>query len=119
MKPDAQQLAAAPAEADFTAHLNPPGTWVDFGKVATDGAVKINRETSRLVIFPYPRDRQFKLSLDVKALAPKADARRIKLTALAAGDQRDLGEVPFQMEKGRLVFQTGMAGAGRYAVRWE
>jgi hypothetical protein len=118
-KPDVRQLAATPAEADFTAHLNPPGTWVDFGKVATDGAVKINRDADRLVIFPYPRDCQFKLSLDVKALAPKADGRRIKLTALAAGDQRNLGEVPFQMEKGRLVFQAGMAGAGRYAVSWE
>ena len=30
-------------QADFAAHLNRPGTWIDFGPVATDGAVKINR----------------------------------------------------------------------------
>jgi hypothetical protein len=118
-KPEARQIAAAAAEADFTAHLNPPGTWVDFGKVATDGSVKISREADRLVLFPYPRDRQFKVALEVKALAPKADTRKLKLTALAAGDQHDLGAVPFQMEKGRLVFQAGMAGAGRYVVTWK
>lgn len=119
VKPDARDLAAAPEEADFTAHMNPAGTWVDFGKVATDGAVKINREAGRLVVFPYPRDRQFKVALDLKALSPKANPRKVKLTALAADTQRDLGEVPFQMEQGRLVFQAGMPGAGRYVVTWK
>jgi hypothetical protein len=119
VKPEARDLSGRPAEADFTAHMNPVGTWVDFGKVATDGAVKINREAGRLVIFPYPRDREFKVALDIKALAPKASPRKVKLTALAAATQRDLGEVPFQIEKGRLVFQAGMKGAGRYVVTWK
>src|SRR3990172_7199500 len=34
------------SDEDFTAHTNPPGTWLDFGKVATDGSLKINRESN-------------------------------------------------------------------------
>jgi hypothetical protein len=118
-KPVAQALGATPGEADFSAHLNPAGTWVDFGKVATDGAVKINREANRLVLFPYPRDRQFKVALELKALAPTADFRQLKLRALAVGTQQDLGAVPFTMENGRFVFQPGKAGVGRYMLSWK
>ena len=46
-------------QADFAAHLNRPGTWIDFGPVATDGAVKINRAKDRLVLFPYPATSRF------------------------------------------------------------
>ena len=31
------------------------------------------------------------MSLDLKALAPAADPRKVKVRALAAGDARDLG----------------------------
>ena len=55
--------------ADFNVRLNPEGTWIKFGKLATDGSVKVNREAERLVLFPYPRDRQFRVQLDLKALA--------------------------------------------------
>ena len=55
-------------KADFAAHTNPRGTLVDFGKVTTDGSVKINREKDSLVIFPYPREKKFRVSLDLKSL---------------------------------------------------
>jgi len=106
-------------EADFKAHTNPVGTWVDFGAVATDGAVKINREKERLVLFPYPREKAFRVSLDLKALAPGANPARVKIHALAAGTQQDLGPVDFGREGGRLVLTTGIAGAGRYIVTWQ
>ena len=105
-------------EADFSAHLNRPGTWIDFGPVATDGAVKINRAKDRLVLFPYPRDTPFRVSLDLKTLAPAADTARVKVRALAAGNGRDLGLATFQWDKSRLVITTGLAGAGRYVVQW-
>jgi hypothetical protein len=104
--------------ADFTAHTNPPGTWLEFGPVATDGAVKINRNSDSLVIFPYPRERKFGVSLDVKALAATADLARLQVRALAAGDSHDLGPVEFKLENGRLVFAVGTPGAGRYVVRF-
>ena len=110
---------AVPPEADFKAHTNPSGTWIDFGAIATDGAVKINREQDRLVIFPYPRERAFRVSLDLKALAPAANLSRVQVHALAAGDQRDLGPVEFKTEKGRIAFTLGTPQAGRYVLSWQ
>ncbi|NLZ00616.1 MAG: hypothetical protein GXY25_08775, partial [Pirellulaceae bacterium] len=102
----------------FTAHLNAAGTWIDFGKVATDGAVKIARERERLVVFPYPREKRFRVSLDLKALAPSADPRHVQVVALAAGTREPLGAAEFAWENGRLVLTVGAPGAGRYVVRW-
>ena len=106
-------------EADFAAHLNEPGTWIDFGKVATDGSAKIERQEERLIVLPYPRDQHFRVSLDLGALAPEADRNRIQVTALAAGTQKPLGAADFTWEKGRLVLTVGTPGAGRYEVNWK
>ena len=103
---------------DFTAHTNPPGTWLDFGKVATDGSLKINREANRLVIFPYPRDKSFRASLDLKALAPTAKRTKVQVRALAAETQRDLGPIDFKMEGGQMLLTFATPGAGRYVVTW-
>lgn len=105
-------------EDDFKTHTNPPGTWLDFGKVATDGSLKINREADRLVIFPYPRDNSFRASLDLKTLAPAAKRTKIQVYALAAGTQRNLGPVNFKLENGRLLLTFATRGAGRYVVTW-
>ena len=110
---------APSSDEDFTAHTNPPGTWLDFGKVATDGSLKINRESDRLVIFPYPRDKSFRASLDLKALAPAAKRTRLKIRALAAETQRDLGPVDFKILGGRLLLTFATPGAGRYLVTWQ
>lgn len=114
---DVVKKVVAP-RADFTAHLNAPGTRVDFGKISTDGSVRINKEPSRLVIFPYPRDKAFSLSLDVVAFAPKAKLSRLGVRALEAGTQQDLGKVDFKLDKGRLALTLGRSGAGRYVVEW-
>jgi hypothetical protein len=110
--------AQAP-HADFGARLNPAGTWADFGALATDGSVKVNRGGSALTVFPYPRERAFGIALDLGELAGQpVDPAAAKVHALASGTQADLGEVPCRVERGRLVFQAGTAGAGRYVVRW-
>ena len=103
---------------DFAAHTNPPGTWLDFGKVATDGSLKINRETKRLVIFPYPRDESFRAALDLKALAPGAKRTKLQVRALAVETQHDLGPVDFKLDNGRLLLTFATRGAGRYVVTW-
>jgi hypothetical protein len=102
--------------ADFTAHLNPPGTLVDFGQIATDGSVKINKEKDHLTIFPYPRDVPIRLSFDVKALVPDADLTRLEVRALEAGTQEDLGRVDGTVENGRLALTLDRKGAGKYVV---
>ena len=99
-------------------HLNRPGTWIKFGSVATDGAVKIDRSKDRLVLFPYPRGKQFRVSLELKTLAPTADRSQVQVRALAEGDGRDLGPAEFRWEQGRLVIPMGRSGAGRYVVQW-
>ena len=86
--------------------------------MATNGAVKINREKDRLVLFPYPRGKPFGVSLDLKKFSPAADPSRVKVGVLAAGDSRDLGPAEFRWEKDRLVISLGRAGAGRYVVQW-
>ena len=116
--PPADYSSGKPGEADFTVRLNPPGTWFNFGKIATDGSVKVNHESNRLVVFPYPRGQVFGVSLDLKALVPAAKPEQVQVHALAAGTQKDLGTVPFQVDHGRLKLTCGRAGVGRFLVTW-
>jgi hypothetical protein len=106
-------------KVDFRTRLNPSGTWVDFGEVATDGSVMIRREADRLVLYPYPAERPFRVSLDIKSLAPAADLAHLQVRALAAGTGRDLGPVAAKQQNGRLLWTVGMPGAGRYAIGWK
>jgi hypothetical protein len=117
----ASLLTHAPvAEADFTAHHNPPGTWIDFGPVATDGSVKIARQQDSLVLFPYPREKRFRVSLSLPSLAAgsTAELSRLQVHALAAGTQEDLGPEPFQVQAGKLILEVGRPKAGRFLVKW-
>lgn len=118
-KPTEPFLPVSVPQADFTAHLNPAGTWIDFGPLATDGALKIERAPDGLTILPYPRDRAFRAVLDLGQLAPAARADRIAVRILSAGDQRDLGAADFQLDGGRLELRFGQPGAGRYRVTWK
>jgi hypothetical protein len=114
---DLPYLKANPS-IDYSEHTNPTDTCIDFGPVATNGSIKINCHKNRLVVFPYPRDKKFGVSLDLKAIAADADLSHVRIRALAAGDQRDLGPVEFKQENKRLVFEVGTAKAGRYEVSW-
>jgi hypothetical protein len=107
---------------DFTAHSNPQGTWIDFGNVATDGAVKINREKDRLVVFPLPRQKTFRASLNLKELAPTADPAKVQVRMLGAGDQKDLGPASWTYENDRLTITMDARReqpVGRYVVTWK
>ncbi|MCX7598420.1 MAG: hypothetical protein N2512_06075, partial [Armatimonadetes bacterium] len=94
-----------PKPADFSVRLNPPGTLAIFPKVATDGSVKVDKGARSLTVFPYPREREFTVRLNMKELAPGLDlaAGKITLRALAAGSKEDLGEVPFTIDDGWLT----------------
>jgi len=106
------------SEIDFHAHLNPPGTWIDFGKVATDGSAKIQRKQDRLIVLPYPRDQRFRVSLDLQALAPSANPKRVRVLALEARTQQPIGRAEYDWENRRLALTVGTPGAGRYVVTW-
>ncbi len=115
--PESRPRRAA-SEADFAAHTNPAGAWIECGPVATDGALKIERKPDRLEILPYPRGRKFRASLDLRALAPQARLDRVRVRALAAGDRTDLGPVEAVHSNGRLLLEFGKPGAGRFVVSW-
>jgi hypothetical protein len=82
--------------------------------------VKINLAQDGLTVFPYPRDREFTVVIDPKkAVANGAiDLARITVRALAAGTAEDMGIVPHRIENGRVVFEAGQPGAGRFRVTW-
>lgn len=107
-------------QADFTVRLNPPGTWADFGNVATDGSVKVNRAADRLTLFPYPRERVFQVALDLRRLLPGVtiDPAKVRAEAGAAGTAAPLGVVPVTVVDGRITFSVGQPGAGRYVLTW-
>ncbi len=117
--PSSALLPSHDVAADFEAHRNPPGTWIDFGSVATDGAVKIEKQNDHLTVLPYPRDRAFRAVLDLTQLAPAAKPQRIQVRMLAAGDQRDLGSAKVVFEAGRLQLDFGQKNAGRYVLTWK
>jgi hypothetical protein len=106
--------------AKFTEHLNPSGTMVDFGAIATDGSVKVNKAPDSLTVFPYPRERAFTVRLNLKAILPGAsiDPAKVRLRALAAGTRQDMGEVEVKAEGPACTFKVGKPGAGRYVLTW-
>jgi hypothetical protein len=106
------------AQADFNSHLNPAGTWVDFGAAATDGSVKIQKGKGVLTVFPYPRNVPFGLRLNIKALAPDAKPDHIEVRALAADTQKDMGKVSHEIKDGWLSLTLGLRGAGRYVISY-
>ncbi len=107
-------------KADFDAHMNAEGTWIDFGPIATEGSVKVNKGNRELVVFPYPREKAFAVAIDLAGLsadAPEA-LKGVRVTALAARTQEELGSIPYDVRDGRIVFTVGMRGAGRYRIHW-
>lgn len=116
--PELAGLPAPPPETDFADHLNAEGTWIDFGPLATDGSVKINRGQDQLTVFPYPRERRFRVSLDLRRWKGAGRGNRAQVRALAPRTLADLGLVESRLDRGRLVFETAMPGAGRYVVSW-
>lgn len=114
----AEAAATEVEKADFAAHLNPPGTWVDFGNVGADGSVKVERHDRELTVFPYPRGASFTVALNPALLLPglAVDTDKIRVTALKERTKEDLGGVPFDVKADRIVFTVGMRTAGRYRV---
>ena len=109
--------SAEEATADFSSHTNPPGSSIEAGGVSTDGAVKVHRENGGLVVFPYPRDTPFSVTLDLDRLGGRgAFVGPIAVTALEARTGRELGPVTVERSGPRITFTTGVPGAGRYRI---
>lgn len=117
-KPSQALMPRKVPDSDFAAHLNPPGTWVDFGPVATDGALKIRPTNRGLMVWPYPRDQAFSARLDLEAWTRRPQLDRLQVRLLAVGDERDLGPADFRVEGTRLHLRFGQPGVGRHLITW-
>ncbi len=105
--------------ADFHAHLNPPGTWIDFGKLATNGCIKVQRGPQRLTVYPYPDGRKISVALDLRALAPRANPATVQVHAVEKRSGRNLGSVPIRKDgRGRILFEMSVPNAVPYQVTW-
>jgi hypothetical protein len=102
------------AKADFSRNMTQPGTWIDFGALATDGSLKVNRGKDRLVVYAYPRGRRFTVELDAKALGLTQAPNKIQ--ALKPLSDEVLQDIPFERHGTRIRFTVGQKDAGRYLV---
>jgi len=118
---DADRERTAAGLVDFSAHLNPVGTMVDFGAVRTDGSLKIEKGEGKLLVLPYPRGVEAAVALDVGAMLGRPGSVRpgdVRIQALAAGTRAPMGDVPCRAEGDRCVFTVGAPGVGAYSVTW-
>ena len=115
-----ESVETAPADrpADFSAHMNPEGTTVDFGAVVTNGSVKVEKGGDTLTVIPYPMGRDFSVALDLARLAPDADLSDLEISAQEELSQRELGSVDYRIRDSRLRFTVGMPDARRYVISW-
>ncbi|MFO7976709.1 MAG: hypothetical protein R6V12_19005, partial [Candidatus Hydrogenedentota bacterium] len=113
-----ERIRYTTGKADFAAHMNPKDTWLDFGPVATDGSVKINLQPKRLAVFPYPREKEFRVEINLAAFAAKSGARNVRVEAIAAGSRENMGPVPHERDGDTLKFKVRIPDAGRYIVKW-
>ncbi len=115
LEPDQVKIDSKQKLLDFSERVTPSGTMVDFGKVATNGAVKIQKSNDgQLVIFTYPRKADITVKLNLKAW--KLDGSQT-LVAKAPVTQNDLGAVNFTIKGGWLTFSTGSLNSGRFILK--
>jgi hypothetical protein len=87
---------------------------VDFGKVATNGAVFVRRRKDELEVIPIPRGRPLTVALRLRELG--LDWRAAEVSALGA-DGRRLSRRQAEVVDGLITMQAGEAGARSYVVK--
>ncbi|MFP4056916.1 MAG: DUF5696 domain-containing protein [Candidatus Brocadiia bacterium] len=68
----------------FEERMNTAGVAVDFGKVVTDGSVKIYKRGPASRILPYPRGKAFGVAIDLSRVLPGLDPASVRLRAVDA-----------------------------------
>jgi hypothetical protein len=111
--------AANDEAADQLRRMNPARKMVDFGRVATDGAVLIRRERDILRILPVPWGRA--VNVDLRLGADDRGAfglswGRVEIIAQGA-EGKELKRWEAQAENGVLKLRLDVPAARRYTVR--
>jgi len=92
------------------ASKNLPGTVVDFGTLATDATLRINKEKAALTVLPIPHGQKFNLCLRVKKIL--GDSAKVTKVTVLDKDKKELGKVEFKDNAGEISF------AGTYPDAW-
>lgn len=97
----------------FVEGCNPWGTIIDFGKLATNGAIRVEREEDSLVIMPIPQGVNIQVRIGPELLGSR---QVTQITALNE-QKRAIGKVSFEsLADGSIQFETGNSKAWYYQV---
>ena len=95
---------------------NPAGSMVDFGTLATDVTVKIDRTDNALLIMPIPHGHAGRLTLRLEQLLPPTPINQVQVIALDTAKE-PLQPVRVTREGGEVSFEMSQAEAWTYQVQ--
>ena len=101
----------------FIDRMNRAGTRIDFGPAATDGSFKLAAKPRRLELLPFPRDRKFRVELDLREVLSGAMPAQVALRGFDI-EGREVRRERLAVAAGRLALTVGDPGAVRYAVSY-
>ena len=109
--------SAATTDREAPASVNSAGRHFDYGGIRTDGAIKVERGGTGLVVIPYPREGAFSVTLDLDRLGASLPVTGpVTVVAVEARTGRRLAEIPSTQSGTQITFQTGTPRAGRYRI---
>ncbi len=95
---------------------NPAGTMADFGKLASDFAVRIDRLDNELLVMPIPHGRAGTILLRMERLLSGRPWRGFGVVALDARRQPIRGAVPVTRTEDGIRFRTSLPDAWYYRI---
>jgi hypothetical protein len=87
----------------YLARLNKEGKSIDFGRVVTDGCLRIEKRGNSLRIIPIPIGRECSIGLRLKQF--KKDWGKVKIKAFGE-DGKELGDIEWRREGDLFLFKT-------------
>jgi hypothetical protein len=87
----------------YLSRLNKEGKTIDFGKVVTDGCLRIEKRGNSLRIIPIPIGRECSVGLRLGEF--KKEWGKVKVKAFGEGG-KELGDIEWRREGDLLLFQT-------------
>jgi hypothetical protein len=100
----------------FMKRTNVAGIKIHFGQAVTDGSFKLLVKPAGLDVLPFPRDRKFRIELDLAALAPGRFGKRVEIVGLDAA-KKELTKATLPVKDGKLAFSAGTPGVTQYRIR--
>ena len=101
----------------FTDRMNTAGKAVDFGPATTNGSFALRKRRDRLELLPFPRDKKFRIELDLQQILGTKEIPKVHIEAEDAKGNR-VARVSSEIRDAKLVFLAGVPGAAKYVIRY-